>query len=247
MNDLNKSKVNKKNKPVPVDRKKLRDYLLHSKGFMNPTFTALEELRQAKHYIITMEEFIASSELAEVTELEKQTESMTKDEKDEFWQWNAPIHWEEIFGVRIRSSFCIQLCSQVESTLEQIAKNVNIIAECPITVKNIQAQNTLSKYRLYNESFGKFKSPSESMWKEMGFLFNIRNIYVHEQGYLGDMNKNIEFMTFLKKLPNISIRGDFIDLKANSCQHLLDISVRFHNELFAEYDKYKKEIISLEP
>lgn len=247
MGDINKSKVSKKNKPVQVDKKKLRYYLLYSKGFMSPTFTALEELRQAKHYIITMEEFIASSELAEVTELQKKTKSMTEDEKDEFWQWNAPIHWEEIFGVRIRSSFCVQLCSQVESTLEQIAKNVNIIAECPISVKNVQAQNTLSKYRLYNESFGKFKYPSESMWEEMGFLFNIRNIYVHEQGYIGDAQRNTRFMNFLKGLPNISIRGDFIELKANSCQSLLDISVRFHNELFDEYDKYKKEIISLEP
>lgn len=232
-------------KSSPRDKELMRSSVLHSKGFLSPLL-AFEELRQARFYIDTMEAFIESSESAEVTALEAQTLSMSADEKEEFWQWNAPIHWQEVFGMRIRSSFCTQLCSQVEATLATVSQNVQIIERCPVTVKNIKAQNELGRHRLYLDAFGKFKGPSEAAWREVTFMFQMRNVNVHEQGFFGNVNDFKAFKEFLDGLPNVKTSSNFIELKSDSCPALLQISERFHAELFSEYEAYRNRIIELE-
>lgn len=214
-----------------------RASVIANKTYLTPYF-AVHELQQARHYIDTLESFIASSEASETSALSLRTEGMNAEEMDEFWQWNAPVHWQEIFGARIRSAFCTQLCSQIENSLGQIAENVRIVERSPINVRQLKGQSTLDQHKLYLSAFGKFDGPTEQKWKDVKFLFTLRNVCVHNQGFFHHVQGIDQFRTFLQSLPNIGIANDYVDLQTGSCLALHQISATFHQALFAEYEAY---------
>jgi hypothetical protein len=218
----------------PHSSEKMRSALLQSRGIMH-SFSVSEELRQSRFFIDTMERFISDSEKEEVDALKEQTESMTDDEKDDFWQNNFPVHWDEVFGIRIRSAFCTQLCSQVEGTLSSISGYVQVLSRSPLSFKNIKGPTVLEQHRLYLESFGSFSGPSNTLWKEMGHMFRVRNV-----------QDDRDFVAFLDRLPNVGTRSDFIELQAGSCPAFLDIAERFQEVLFAEYQALRERLVALE-
>jgi hypothetical protein len=218
--------------------------ILHGTGLHGPLYAA-EELRRARFFIETMEEFIHSSETAEVKELEARSASLSEKEKDEFWQWNYPIHWQDIFGVRIRSAFCAQLCSHIEAMLGDIAHRVQVIERCPIKVRDIKG-STLEQHKLYLVTFAKFEGLAPGLWKKMSYVFRIRNAHIHQQGYDIDIATNQEFSAFLGSLPNVGTDNSFIELKAGSCPALLEIVEEFHNALLKEYEAYRQSVLAIE-
>jgi hypothetical protein len=230
--------------PASLDPERVRNALLHSKTYAQP-FMVSEELRQSGFFITKMEEFISHSEKDEVDALHAQSASMTDDEKDEFWQNNYPVHWDEIFGIRIRSAFCTRLCSQVESTLSSVAGLVQTLSRSPLGVKNVKG-STLEQHRLYLETFGSFVGPSETLWKEIGYLFRIRNVHVHEQGYFLKFANDKEFVAFLNQLPNVRTRSDYVELQAGACPAFLSIAERFQTALFSEYQALRERLIAFE-
>jgi hypothetical protein len=231
-------------KPTALHRKMFRLQVLDGTGITGP-LDAFEELKRSRFFIETMEEFISSSETAEVKELEARVQALSDDAKDEFWQWHYPIHWQDIFGVRVRSAFCALLCSQVEATLCDIARRVNVIERSAIQVKNLKG-STLEQHKLYLEAFAKFDGPSPELWKEMGFVFRVRNSHVHQQGYAGEIADDRGFAQFLASLPDVATQNNFIELKAGSCIALLEIAERFHAALLSEYEAYRQRAQALE-
>jgi len=225
-------------KPTELHREMFRRDILQGTGIVGP-LDAFEELKRARFFIETMEQYIASSETAEVKLLEAQAQALSPEAKDEFWQWNYPIHWQDIFGVRIRSAFCAQLCSQVEATLGDIAHRVQVIERCTIQVKNIKG-STLDRHKLYLNAFANFEGPGDELWEKMRFVFRIRNVHVHQQGYAGEISQDKAFCKFLASLPEVSTQNDFIELKAGSSTALLEITESFHHALLQEYEKYRK-------
>lgn len=214
-----------------------RKKIINGSGIIG-ALCATEELKRANFFIDTMERFIMSSETVEVQQLELQALALSEEEKNEFWQWNYPVHWQDIFGVRIRSAFCAQLCSQVEATLGDIAHRVQIIERCRVKVKDIKG-STLEQHKLYLTAFARFNGPSAEIWKETSFLFKIRNAHVHQQGYVGELIHDTAFSHFLSSISGIDTQNNFIELKAGSCTALLEITERFHKALLKEYDEYR--------
>ena len=227
-----------------LHREMFRRDFLYGSGLHGPLY-ATEELKRARFFIETMEEFIDSSEDAELEELEAKAAPLSEDAKDEFWQWNFPIHWQDIFGVRIRSAFCAQLCSHVEATLGDIAHRIQVIERSAIKVRDIKG-STLEHHKLYLVTFGKFVGPTSDLWKRMGFVFRIRNAHIHQQGYGGEIAKDNEFSKFLASLPNVGTENNFIELKAGSCLALLEITKEFHDALLKEYEAYRHRALAVE-
>jgi hypothetical protein len=216
------------------DLERRRQMYLYSKGFMTPLMVN-EEFRQAGFFIKTMEDFIEASTAAEVEKLQAEANALNSDDVDEFWSWNFPVHWEEVIGARIRSAFCTQVCSQVEATLGKICELVRVLERCPLTIKDVKSGAVLEQHRKYLSKVGKFNSPRPTLWDEMSHVFRLRNILIHEEGYVGaDRDRNL--INFLSSLPNIRIQSGFVELQSGSCPALLDIAKRFSDALFAEYD-----------
>lgn len=231
-------------KPSELHREMFRLEVLNGTGIVGP-LNAFEELKRSRFFIETMEQFISSSETSEVKALEVQAQALSEDAKDEFWQWHYPIHWQDIFGVRIRSAFCAQLCSQVEATLGDMAHRVHVIERSAINVKNLKG-STLEQHKLYLEAFAKFENPKPELWKEMAYVFHIRNAHVHQQGFSGEIENNKDFSHFLASLPNVGIQNNFIELKSGSCLALLNIAERFQDALLKEYEAYRQRVRALE-
>lgn len=226
------------------NREIFREWTLKETGLVGPA-NAHEELRRSQFFIETMEQYIATSEEAEVHHLAANAETLSDEAKDEFWQWNYPIHWQDIFGVRIRSAFCIQLCSLIEATLGDMAHRVQIIERCQIEINHIKG-STLEKHKRYLTAFGKFNGPDADLWEQIGFVFRIRNIHVHQQGHAGEISDQ-KFKNFLATIPEIGIEHDFIELNAGSCTALLNITKRFHDALLVEFSAYRKRVLEKEP
>jgi hypothetical protein len=230
--------------PNAAFREAYRQQVLYNRGIIGP-MNGKEELRRSRFFIETMEEFIRGSETAEVKELEAKARGLSDEAKDEFWQWHYPIHWEDIFGVRIRSAFCAQLCSQIEATLGDIAHRVEVIERCEVELKHLKG-TALEGAKRYFSAFGKFDGPPDALWEQMGFVFRIRNVHVHQQGYASDLSKQTQFAAFLAGLPNVSTQNDFIELKEGSCAALLEMADRFHDAVLSEYESYRQRAVALE-
>jgi hypothetical protein len=194
------------------DPERIRQIYLYSKGFMTPMMVD-EEFRQAGFFIKTMEDFIESSTAAEVERLQTDASTLDPDDLDEFWAWNFPAHWEDVIGARIRSAFCTQLCSQVEATLGKICELVRILERCPLTIKDVKSGAVLEQHRKYLSKVGQFKSPPAPLWDEMGHVFRLRNIFIHEEGFVG-AERDRSLLTFLSSIPNIKIQHNFVELQA---------------------------------
>ena len=173
----------------------LRKSYIEGTGFLGPLYL-MDELERARVFIQTMEDFISSSESAEVKELEAKITALSDEDKSEFWQWNYPIHWQDIFAVRIRSSFVLQICSHIEALLGDVAHRVQIIERCSISVQKIKG-STLEQHRLYLEEFGGFETPLSDVWEKMGFVFRIRNAHVHKQGHDWGISSDKKFAEFM--------------------------------------------------
>ncbi|MGQ5490023.1 hypothetical protein ACUH78_14345 [Thauera sp. ZXT1-4] len=208
-------------KPTELHREMFRRNVLEGSGLVGPLY-ATDELQRSRFFIETMEKIIYSSETAEIKVLEQNITSLTEEDQEEFWQWNYPIHWQDIFGVRIRSAFVVQLCSHIEATLGDIAHRVRVIERCAIEVRHIKG-STLEQHKLYLDTFAKFEGPPPDIWKNMAHVFRIRNVHVHQQGYGGEIANDREFSLFLASLPNIRIENNFIELRAGACTALLEI------------------------
>jgi hypothetical protein len=92
----------------------------------------------------------------------------------------------------------------------------------------------LEQHRKYLSKVGQFKNPRSSLWDEMGHVFRLRNILIHEEGYVG-AERDRSLLTFLSSIPNIKIQSNFVELQAGSCPALLDVARRFSNAILAEY------------
>jgi hypothetical protein len=206
---------------------------------------AHEELKRSRFFIETMEQFVSSSEGAEVKALEKSVSGLSAEAKDEFWQWHYPIHWEDIFGVRIRSAFVAQLCSHIEALLADIAHRVQVIERSSMLLKHLKG-TALEQARLYYQAFGRFGPPDEELWAKMVHIFRIRNIHVHEQGYARELPDDKRFLAFLQSLPNVGIDHNFVELRAGSCAAILSIAEAFQASLLAEYEAYRQRSLAVE-
>ena len=222
----------------------LRRATLERTGFMGPLFGS-DEFFRARFFIEKMESYIESSEAAEVTELETRTVALSDDEKQDFWSWNYPIHWEDIFGTRIRSALCIQICSHVEAVLGDVAHRVKVIERCGAP-KRPDSGSMLEKHLAFLTTKANFGQPSALQWERMGYISKIRNIFVHSQGHNNKYSEDLKFTQFLSHLPHVGLEHDFIELKAGSCTAILEIAEQFCKSLRDEYEAYRKRSLALE-
>lgn len=226
-------------------QEQFRRAILHSNGLGMSPLVQGDEFSRSRMYIDTMEKFIVESTYLEATSLEPQTLLLSDEEKDFFWQNSYPVHWEEIFGVRTRSAFCIQLYSHIEAIVADVAQRIEIIGRCSAITLSRET-SLIKNHRAYFMAQAQFEGPSEEQWQQMTFLGHIRNAYVHNQGHSKKLTGNSDFDSFIESLPHVSLHGNFIDLKAGACTALLDIAERFYLALYKEYQKYQSIMRALE-
>ncbi len=221
--------------PMNKNLEWLRRDFLTGGGFFGP-FLTTDELGKSRMFIDTMEDFIHKSEEGEVASLAEGVDHLTPDQKDEFWQWHYPIHWQEVFATRIRSGFVIQLCSFVEGQLEEICRRIELIARVPLKLRDLHG-STLSNARKYMEAFGKFTIPSEVEWQVIERIFYVRNVFVHQRGYMGQHEKKI--IELAGTVPGLKFEHSSIELDRGFCEHCVTEVTTFHDQLRKAYEVFR--------
>jgi hypothetical protein len=218
---------------------RLREDYLSGGGFFGQfVYPYQEELKKTDFFLRTVEDFVASSERDEVAELEKSIEGLSPEQRDEYWQWHYPIHWQEIFSNRLRASFIMQLCSFVEGELNEICQRVEVISQAPIEVGDLKG-STLSRPKKYLMAFARLDKPGEESWQLLERIFDVRNVMVHESGFAGAYRNHKKIVELASVAPGLSLRNDHIEVKRTFCEYGLKAVSEFCGQLHEAYEAFR--------
>lgn len=222
-----------------------KDYISGGGIFGQFIYPYAEEIKKSKFFLDTMEEFVISSERREIDAQKERTNDLTPEQLDEYWQWHYPVHWQEIFANRIRTSFIMQICSFVEGELNEIAERVRVISGAPIKLRDLTG-STLSKPKKFIEAFGRFTTPEAGSWEIMERIFDVRNVMVHEAGYSGGYRSHKEIVKFASFVTGLSFSNDHIKVEREFCDYCLNAASDFVTSLHSAYDSFRATASALE-
>jgi cell division septum initiation protein DivIVA len=185
-----------------------------------------------------MEEFVEKCEREDLAVLEKNMESLSAEQRDEYLQWHYPTHWQEIFSNRLRASFIMQLCSFVESELSEICRRVEIIARAPLSVSDLRG-STLSKPKKYLQAFARLERPTEELWRTLERIFDVRNVMLHEAGFAGRYRNQKDIADFSAVASGLRLNHDHIEIKREFCLYCLSTVTEFSDDLHDAYESFR--------
>lgn len=184
-------------------------------------FSLSEEISRLRFYLESMEIFIGDQRKSEIKELEVQAKNMTDDQRLEFWSWYYPVHWDEIFASRLRSSFLISLVSFTEVQLNFLCRDVAVIVESEVKCSDLRG-SVLERSKKFLNKIGKFNNPSSGDWEEINCICDVRNSIVHNEGSIVNSRKEMRLRQFVDKHPFLSESNNYIKLEKDFCFFCLD-------------------------
>ena len=180
-----------------------------------------EEISRFRFYLETLEEFISNQEKSEIKQLEKHAQNLSKDQQSPFWAWHYPIHWDNIFRYRLRSTFLVTLWSFTETQIERTCRYVTDIVRPEIKCSELTG-NLLKRSKKFLKAFGEFTRPSKEEWALISRIYDVRNVLVHYDGDLSRYKNAERLSQFLNQQLGLSQTQDFIPLDKNLCLFCLD-------------------------
>ena len=186
-----------------------------------------EELRRFRFYLDTFEKFISDQEAAEITVLDAEAKSLSEEARGEFWSDYYPVHWDEIFRETLRSSFLISLISFVEVTLVQLCRDVEVIANAPLSANDIKG-TILERSQVFLRPFGGFTAPSDDQWTTLSRIYDVRNVQVHNGGALYASRHEARITQFANSVAglvethgHLEVKPEFVSFTLNSIDQFL--------------------------
>ena len=220
--------------PPKYIRDLFRDQLIQSGGeYTFGIYSLSEEISHFRFYLETLERFIASQEKSEIERLKEQAKNLSEDQRSEFWAWYYPVHWDEIFGSRIRSSFLISLVSFAETQLNQICRDTAVITRSGIKSNDLKG-SILERSRKFLEIFGKFTKPPKLEWSFITRIYDVRNVLVHNNGSIFRYQHQKRLSQFVNEQSDLSQTHDFIEIEKGFCIFCLEKIESFLQELREE-------------
>lgn len=155
--------------------------LLAGRGNQWEVSVPRDELEKLRFFARHIELLVDQAEGREIESLKASVQHLSKDRQDEFWLWNYPVHWDEIFRSAIRSSLVVTLATFLETYLDELCKKVELVTKCDSSSTDGKG-STLVRIRRFLKNVGEFEGPTPSAWEEVGTFFKIRNVVVHTAG-----------------------------------------------------------------
>ena len=210
------------NDPPDYLRDAFRDELIQSGGeHAFGVYSLSEEISRFRFYLETLEEFIASQKKGEIERLKEQARSLPEDQRPGFWAWYYPVHWDEIFGSRLRSSFLISLVSFAETQLNQICRDTAVIGRSALKSNDLKG-SILERSRKFLEIFGQFTKPSNLEWELITRIYDVRNVLVHNNGCIFRYQHEKRLSQFVNEQSGLSQTHDFIEIEKEFCLFYLE-------------------------
>jgi hypothetical protein len=189
-------------------------------------------LEKFRFFARKTELFVDQAETSEVESLRQSVKHLSKDEQDEFWLSNYPVHWDEIFRSTIRSSVVVSVATFLETLVTRHCYRVAVImkSEAPEF-----GRDTLKTARDFLKATGGFQKPRSSEWNEISVFFKIRNELVHspQVGKLPKRREEIE--RFCRSHDGIRLHHGVVEMEPKFLEFIIDQLVTFASQLDSEF------------
>lgn len=196
-------------------------------------FPLHDQISRFRFFLDTLEEFISAEEKKEVEQLKTHAINLTDVQKSYFWAENDPVHWDEIFRSKLRCSFVISLVSFAETKLEEICLATAIIFRSAIKSNDLKG-NIFRRSKKFLDTFGKFNKPADSEWELMGKIYDVRNVLVHNNGFISPDRPQNRLFQFINEQSGLSQENNFIKIEKEFCIFCLERIYSFLKELQQE-------------
>lgn len=227
-----------------------RDELIQSSyEYPYGIYSLSEKISDFRFYLETLEKFIVSRKRSGIEQLEKQAQNLPKAQRSKFWDQYYLVHWDEIFGNRIRSSFLISLVSFAETGLNQICRDTAVIVRSEIKSNDLRG-SIFERSKKFLGSFGKFTKPSEPEWKLITQIYDIRNVLVHNNGSIFSpqhKKQSRQLSQFVNGQSGLSQTHDFIEIEKEFCLFCLEKIESFLQRLREEVKDLCERVKHFEP
>ncbi|MFH2218307.1 MAG: hypothetical protein ABII68_01440 [Pseudomonadota bacterium] len=168
-------------------------------------------------YFETLTEFIESQEKKNVQRLEGVAKNLPNSRKSEFWAYNYPCYWKDIFEENLKASFVVSLLSTLEFYLK-----------CVCQILHDGKMKELAKYK------GNFPDKVKNYlnhcipenlsvldWDTIYRLWRIRNVIAHNQGLCSSDRDKKLLEQFVDENDGISMRNGWIQIESVFCKRAL--------------------------
>lgn len=184
-------------------------------------YMAKKYIAEARIYLNLIDSFICERESAELAELSGYVSKLESTQHTEFWMRNYPSHWDEIFRHQLYSSYLINMMAFTESAIKESCKAIAIIqntSENPDNWKN----NILKQARKFLKSQEYASKSLEKPWEILYKLYDIRNIFIHTNGYLENYRNAKDVEQFIKTRLDITHSNGFIKIEQGFSTFVID-------------------------
>lgn len=179
------------------------------------------QLNELRNYLTVMDDYIIGSERDEISDLEKEFDELSDSGKEMFWQENYPVHWNEVFGYNLRSSFVLLLCNTIEPYMGMLCLDIKAIKKSKLAVDDLKG-GLYERTRKYLETVGGFNSPKDGEWEIIGDIYALRNAITHNGAIIEGSNKEERIKSLMNKAPGLSIpSGGMLNIEKIFCEFAL--------------------------
>ena len=172
---------------------------------------AFHTLGGLEFYIRTLEQLVDERESEDVARLRERFVALMPGLQAEFWEWNYPIHWDDVVRSQLRFSFVVTLVSFAELEAKSMARQVEYMTGSRLRPSDLRGGD-LDRYRKYLEVVGGFSCDSDEVWSSLLQVRDVRNCIVHADGRLWETSKADRLRSLSGVLPGFALSTETVEL-----------------------------------
>jgi hypothetical protein len=212
----------------------LRSNLLAEHGSRWKVSSPRDELEKLRFFARHIELLVDQAEESEIESLKTSVKHLSQDRQDEYWLWNYPVHWDEIFRSAIRSSLVVTLATFIETYLDELCKNVGLVTKCESDSTDGKG-STLVRARRFLKAVGQFQRPTSALWEELGAFLKVRNVVVHTGGFAAGSKYERTIEQFCRLRSDINLSQGTVEIQPEFFEFIINEILMFIEQLESEF------------
>lgn len=212
----------------------LRSELLAGRADPYEISSPRDELEKFRFFARQVESFIDQAEQSEVESLRQSVQHLPKDTQDDFWMWNYPVHWDEIFRSTIRGSIVVSLATFLETFVQRLCYRVALITKSELSFAKGRG-SMLTRARKFLQTVGQFQKPNLPEWAEIELFFKIRHVIVHHAGFAAASKDKKLIKNYCLSRSDIQLQHGGIEIKPEFLEFIINQLIGFVDQLEKEF------------
>lgn len=212
----------------------LRSDLLAGHGSRWSVSSPRDELEKLRFFARHIELLVDQAEGSEIESLKTSVKHLSQNRQDEFWLWNYPVHWDEIFRSAIRSSLVVTIATFIETYLDELCKNVGLITKGEFDSTDRKG-STLARARRFLKTVGQFRGPDSALWEELGAFLKVRNVIVHTAGFAAGSRYESAIEQFCRGRSDIRLSQGALEIQPEFFDFIINKILMFVEQLEREF------------